>query len=85
MSMLIIPDEISPEKLQDLIDRGTVVERAALEYMATKFDAAADALAAVKKGEAVEGLEALVVLDPDEDALVVLWRQKDEDGLAKVS
>ena len=74
MSM-IIPDTVPPDKLKDLMTRGTVVEPDALQHLADQgFVAAIEALDAVKKNEH-ENLKALVIMDPDEEALIVLWQQ----------
>jgi hypothetical protein len=71
---MIIPQTPPPERVKDLLARGTLVERDALEALAEKgFDAAIDALAVVKKYDDTH-MRALVVMDPDEDALVVLWK-----------
>ncbi len=81
--MMIVPNSLPPEKINDLLVRGSVVEREALEYLAKDFEPAREALDVVKKHEH-EGLTALVVMDPDEEALVVLWRTGDADDISSV-
>jgi hypothetical protein len=86
MSTVIIPETVTPEKLQDLLQRGTQVPIEALEHLAEQgFDAAAGVLEQIKKTQHIEALRPLVIMDPDETAFVLMWRKDDEDDPSSVS
>jgi hypothetical protein len=83
---ILIPQEIDASKLRDLTHRGMIVERDALEHLSEQgFEAASDVLAQIKKCEHIEALKPLVIMDPDEDALVLMWRHDDADDPSTVS
>lgn len=86
MSTLIIPSEIDAIKMQDLLERGTEVPLDALEHLSEQgFDAATDVLEQIRRAKPVEAIEPLVVMDPDEPALVLMWRKNDANGPEAVS
>jgi hypothetical protein len=86
VSTIIIPEGIPPEKLQDLLERGTIVPKDALEHLSKQgFDAATGVLEQMEKTRHIEQVQPMVIMDPDEDAFVLIWRHEDADDPQSVS